>query len=76
MTPKPTLSEAHILDSVAGEEDPGASLDVVRNLIAAEREKHKPATPASTHPLPPRVRTDRAEGDKTPEPDPGASGPR
>lgn len=37
MMPKPTLSEAHFIESIAGEEDPGASLDVVRDLVAARK---------------------------------------
>ncbi|MFN4117293.1 hypothetical protein [Acidovorax sp.] len=59
--PKSTvLSEAHILDSIAGEEDPGASLDVVRNLIVME-----PPQRARPHPQPgptPQIHMDCAEG--------------
>lgn len=39
MSSQPNLSEAHILDSVAGEEDPGASLDVVRSMLQNERQR-------------------------------------
>ena len=38
MSSQPNLSEAHILDSVAGEEDPGASLDVVRSMLRKRRQ--------------------------------------
>ena len=34
---QPNLSEAHIRQSIAGEEDPGASLDVVRALLCQEQ---------------------------------------
>ena len=54
------LSEAHIRESIAGEEDPGASLDVVRSLIA----RGQRATPAAGHP-PPQIHMDCAEGDQT-----------
>lgn len=36
MSPQ-NLSEAHISQSIAGEEDPGASLDVVRALLQQEQ---------------------------------------
>lgn len=39
MSNKPNLSQAHILESIAGEEDPGASLDVVRSLLKKEQQK-------------------------------------
>ena len=54
---KPTLSEAHILDSIAGEEDPGASLDVVRNLITLEPPR-RPRKPLAS----PQIHMDCAEG--------------
>lgn len=56
--PKATaLSEAHILNSIAGEEDPGASLDVVRNLIMLE-----PPQRARPFPPAPQIHMDCAEG--------------
>ena len=56
--PKSTLlSKAHILDSIAWEEDPGASLDVVRNLIVLEA----PARPRAPRPAP-QIHMDCAEG--------------
>ncbi len=58
--PKPTLSEAHIIDSIAGEEDPGASLDVVRDLIAARTPPRPPALPSA-----PQIHMDCAEDDET-----------
>ena len=64
--PKPNLSEAHIIDSIAGEEDPGASLDVVRDLIA----RHKPgrASPAL-----PQIHMDCAEDNEVIQVDVGWS---
>lgn len=58
--PKPTLSEAHIIDSIAGEEDPGASLDVVRDLIAARTPRCTPTLPSA-----PQIHMDCAEDDET-----------
>lgn len=49
------LSNASLLNSVAGEEDPGAALDVVRSLI--KKEQHK----ASQHPGQ-RIHMDYIEG--------------
>lgn len=46
---QPNLSAAHILDSVAGEEDPGASLDVVRSLLKKEQRKATQRTGQSIH---------------------------
>lgn len=58
---KPTLSEAHIIGSIAGEEDPGASLDVVRDLIA----RHKPLSAApALRPAPQQIPMDCAEDDE------------
>jgi len=36
---KPNLSDTQILGSIAGEEDPGAALDVVRSMLKNERQK-------------------------------------
>lgn len=61
--PKPLLSDAHMLSSIAGEEDPGASLDMVRNLIA--QEKHRGRNPAArTSQQSPQIHIDCAEGGK------------
>lgn len=56
----PNLSQAHIRESIAGEEDPGASLDMVRSLIARDQRR----TAAAGNP-PPQIHMDCAEGDKT-----------
>lgn len=37
--PTQNLSQAHIRESIAGEEDPGASLDVVRAMIRKGRQQ-------------------------------------
>lgn len=37
--PTLNLSQAHIRESIAGEEDPGASLDVVRSMIRKGRQQ-------------------------------------
>ena len=55
---KPTLSDAHILDSVAGEEDPGASLDVVRNMVIRARREAR--SRAAMQP-PPEIHIDCAQ---------------
>jgi|GEM_PF-6109717 len=65
------LSEAHIRESIAGEEDPGASLDVVRRLVAQERRKAR----AGGH-LPPQIHMDCSEGDQTIAIDVGWQHPR
>lgn len=46
---KPNLSNAHILESIAGEEDPGASLDVVRSMLKREQRKASQHTDQRIH---------------------------
>lgn len=46
---KPNLSNAHILNSIAGEEDPGASLDVVRSMLKKEQRKASQRTGQRIH---------------------------
>ena len=46
---KPDLSDAHILNSIAGEEDPGASLDVVRSMLKKEQHKATQRTDRIIH---------------------------
>ncbi|MFY3386096.1 hypothetical protein [Paracidovorax sp. MALMAid1276] len=65
MKPTPPLSSTpHILSSIAGEEDPGASLDVVRNLITldapARPRQHLRRSHKSRHA--PQIHMDCAEG--------------
>lgn len=43
------LSEAHIRDSIAGEEDPGASLDIVRSMLKKEQQNAARHTGQSIH---------------------------
>lgn len=43
------LSQAHVRESIAGEEDPGASLDVVRNLLQKQRLAHLQASTPTIH---------------------------
>ena len=47
--PTPHLTQAHIRESIAGEEDPGASLDVVRTMLKKEQHKAAQRTGQSIH---------------------------
>lgn len=64
--PKPPLlatsatSAPHLRDSIAGEEDPGAALDVVRSLLAQQRPGKPGATPLNR--TAPQIHIDCAEG--------------
>lgn len=42
---KQNLTEAHIRESIAGEEDPGASLDVVRAMLQRSQSPARQPTP-------------------------------
>lgn len=46
------LSEAHILESIAGEEDPGASLDIVRSILKEEQRNAAERADKSAHRAP------------------------
>ena len=56
----PTLSATHLRGSIAGEEDPGAALDVVRSLLAQQRPRRPGATPLNR--TAPQIHIHCAEG--------------
>lgn len=61
------LSEAHILESIAGEEDPGASLDIVRSILK-EEQKNAAERADKCAPLAPTSGADDVPGGDAPPP--------